>query len=420
MTTNLTTRAAAPPPALPAEPQLASPALRLMLDDKLFDRAKVMAKYMSEAAGFIPKHLIGRPEACFAVVNRSLVWNLDPYAVAACTYQTPNGSIGYEGKLVAAVLEASGRIVGGLEHEHFGDWARIQGKFRKNKSAKGFEYAVPDWKPEDEVGLGVEISAQLRGEAKPRRYRMLLVQAYPRNSTLWALDPMTQLVYLATRRFANLRVPNLFMGLPFDREDLEEIGPDNARDVTPPRPTRADFPSEGGSAPKTKPAPLPADEPRDDRDLRPAETAAAAAGARGDREATAAERSDGGDHVTGDGRGAAHDAAASPSAGAPPVDEAAEREADRLMARAARGPSTDEDEDNARAEFAVTPIPLKKGGDAPDWIKWHTLVAAAAKSVPADQLAAFLAAHEPALENYAAMSPGNAKALRALILGAAS
>lgn len=391
-------------------PQLASPALRLMLDDKLFDRAKLMAKYMSEAAGFIPKHLIGRPEACFAVVNRSLVWNLDPYAVAACTYQTPNGSIGYEGKLVAAVLEASGRIAGGIEHEHFGDWSRVTGRFRKNKSPKGFEYAVPDWKPEDEIGLGVEISAQLRGEAKPRRYRMLLVQAYPRNSTLWALDPMTQLVYLATRRFANLRVPNLFMGLPFDREDLDETGPDNARDVTPARPTRADFESEGGAPPKAKAEPLPADQPREDRDMRPADADAAAP--KGDT--TSAKKGEQHDPVTPGPEGAGKRGAPSEAS------EAAEREADKMMARAARGESTDEAEDESGApEFAPTSIPLKKGGDAPDWIKWHTLVVAAAKEVAAEHRAAFLAAHEPALANYAASSPDNARSLRALILGEA-
>lgn len=398
---------------LPAErdaradlPQLASPALRLMLDDKLFDRAKLMAKYMSEAAGFIPKHLIGRPEACFAVVSRSLVWNLDPYAVAACTYQTPNGAVGYEGKLVAAVLEASGRIAGGIEHEHFGDWSRIQGKFRKQKSAKGFEYAVPDWKTEDEAGLGVVISAQLRGEPKPRTYRMLLVQAYPRNSTLWALDPMTQLVYLATRRFANLRVPNLFMGLPFDREDLDETGPENARDVTPARPTRADFESEGGAPPKAKPEKLPADEPRNDRDLRPADADAAAPKG----ETTTA--SNGGDHVEDRQEGAGERGAPSQS----PADEAAEREAERMMAREARGESTTDEAEEA-PEFVPTPIPLKKGGEAPDWIKWHTLVVAAVKDLPPDQRAAFLAAHEPALANYAGSSPDNAKSLRALIIG---
>jgi hypothetical protein len=387
-------------------PQFASPALRLMLDDKMFERAKLMAKYMAEAAGFVPKHLIGRQEACFAVVNRALVWNLDPYAVAACTYQTPNGSVGYEGKLVAAVLEASGRIVGGLQHEHFGEWHKIQGKFRKQKSQKGYEFAVPDWKPEDEAGLGVVISAQLRGEAKPRVYRMLLVQAYPRNSTLWALDPMTQIVYLATRRFANLSVPNLFMGLPFDREELDETGPEAARDVTPPRPTRTDFETEGGAAPKAKAAPLPADQPEPDHDMSPAGAAAAAE----TKDPTAANTG-GADAVSGQEgagkRGAPSDA---------PADEAAEREADRMQAREQRGDDpSGEDDGGEEPEIVATPVPLKKDKSGPDWIKWHAEVAAKAKTLAADHRPAFLAAHEAALAQYHATSPANADGLRKII-----
>lgn len=139
-----------------------------------------------------------------AVVTRALTWRLDPFAVAQSTYQPAQGAkVGFEGKLVQAILENSGRLEGGVAFEHFGDWTRITGKFEKKKSDKGRDYAVPAWAPKDEEGLGVIVRAKLRGEDKPREFQFLLVQAFPRNSTLWALDPKTQICYLAVRRFAS-------------------------------------------------------------------------------------------------------------------------------------------------------------------------------------------------------------------------
>lgn len=221
---------------------MSSPALALWFDDKVFEKAKMIAGYLAKAEGFVPAHLIGKPEACFAVVERSLTWRLSPYAVAQSTYQTPGGKVGYEGKLCHAILENSGHLVGGVTFSHYGDWSKIQGKFKKQRSDKGKEYAVPAWAEADERGLGVTVRAKVRGEEGARTFNLDLIQAFPRNSTLWATDPKTQLCYLAVRRFASVVVPGLFMGVPFDRDDADAYaGPDHARDITPPRPKRSDF-----------------------------------------------------------------------------------------------------------------------------------------------------------------------------------
>lgn len=233
-----------------------SPAMQIMLDDRLFERAKQIATYMSKAEGFLPKHLIGRAESCFAVVTRALTWKLDPFAVAACTYQVaPGANIGYEGKLCQAILENSGAIVGRVEYEHVGDWSKIQAKFRIQENAKGFKYPVPAWKDEDEEGLAVIVSAQVKGEENRRTHKFWLRQAFPRNSTLWALDPMTQICYTAVRRFASVAAPGVFMGIPFDYEPDET----QMRDVTPPRPQRVDF--EVATTAQPEPA---EDKPKDD------------------------------------------------------------------------------------------------------------------------------------------------------------
>lgn len=215
----LTKIEAGSPPAV--SPFAAIPAaLALFLDDKLFERAKQIAKYMSEAQGFMPPHLLNKPQACFAVLERAITWRLSPFAVAQSTYETPGGRVGYEGKLCQAVLENSGHLEGGVTFEHVGDWTRVQGKFAIKESTKGTKYPAPTWTDEDAKGLAVIVRAQVKGERKPRELRFELVQAFPRNSTLWATDPRTQVCYAAVRRFASVAVPGLFMGVPFDIEDV--------------------------------------------------------------------------------------------------------------------------------------------------------------------------------------------------------
>lgn len=211
-----------------------SPALQIMLDDRLFERARLMAKYLSEAKGFVPPHLIGKPQSCLAVITRSLTWKLDPFAVAQCTYETPGGQVGYEGKLCQAIIENSGQIEGGVTYEHFGNWDKIQGKYEIRKGSTGKDFAARTWTIADAQGLGVIVRAKLKNEAKPREFKFLLAQAFPLNSTLWATDPMTQICYTAVRRFASVRVPGLFMGVPFDMEDAVYAPGDTARVVNEP------------------------------------------------------------------------------------------------------------------------------------------------------------------------------------------
>lgn len=216
--------------------------LALFLDDKLYERVSAIAVRMSKADGITPKHLLGKPEACFAIVTRAITWKLDPFAVAMATYQTPGGSIGFEGKLVHAIIENSQRLEpgsGGVSFEYYGDWAKVQGRFTIRESSKTDgdgkprKYAAATWTDDDAIKgqCGVVVKATLRGESKAREFRFDLVQAQPRNSTLWATDPKTQLGYTAVRRFASAVVPALLMGVPFDVEDNatppeREINPD--------------------------------------------------------------------------------------------------------------------------------------------------------------------------------------------------
>lgn len=208
-----------------------SPALAIFLDDRLFQRCKEVANILAGAEGVTPAHLLNKPQACFSVVSMALIWKLSPMMVAQSTFQIPgSGKIGYEGKLCQAILENSGKIEGNVKFEYFGNWDAILGKFKKNKNDRGKEYAVRDWTDQDEEGLGIIVTAQVHGEVEPREFRFLLKQAFPRNSTLWATDPKTQLGYTAVRRFGSVAAPGIFMGVPFDREDFAG---DGMVDITP-------------------------------------------------------------------------------------------------------------------------------------------------------------------------------------------
>jgi hypothetical protein len=167
----------------------------------------------------------------------ALDWKINPQFVARGTYQTPSGAIGFEGKLVQAILEKSGRFIGSPEYIHHGDWSHVLGKFTLKQGQKGGEYAVPAWTAEDAIGLGVIVKWQVKGESKARFWPsetqpFWLTQCYPLNSPQWATDPASQIQYLAIRRFADHAAPGILGGVAWDHEELLDAS-ERARDVTP-------------------------------------------------------------------------------------------------------------------------------------------------------------------------------------------
>lgn len=222
------------------------PSLQIMLDDRLYERVKNLASLMANDTAFTPRHLRGKAAACFTVLNQALDWKLSPQFVARNTYETPGGAIGFMGALVQAILEQSGRFIGAPSFEHTGDWSKVIGKFEIGKSQKGNDFVKRTWTTKDAEGLGVRVRWQIRGEPAPRCWPseknppFMLTQCFPLNSPLWSTDPMTQIAYLAIRRFANQAAPGLLGGMPFDHEEFLDAS-ELARDVTPPRPKREDF-----------------------------------------------------------------------------------------------------------------------------------------------------------------------------------
>jgi hypothetical protein len=209
-------------PGLPANPA------EIIFDDRLFGRVEALARVMASGRSMVPAHFRGSVGDCMAVAMQAIRWRLDPFVVAQKTFLI-EGVLGYEAQLVNAVLTTSTLLVGRPEFEWFGAWEKILGRFKEMESKKKTDahgnpskYRVPAWDIADEVGLGVRVSAQIKGEEKPRTLELLLTQARVRNSSLWADDPKQQLAYLAIKRWARLYLPDVLLGV-YTVDELAEM-----------------------------------------------------------------------------------------------------------------------------------------------------------------------------------------------------
>lgn len=200
----------------------------LVLDPAAMQSMMALADIMSKAVATVPAHFRGKPGDCLAVIMQSMQWGMNPYAIAQKTHLV-NGVLGYEAQLVNAVIIARAPVKSRLHFEWFGDWSKIVGRFveRESKNKKDDDgnpqkYRAPAWDIKDEAGLGVRVSATLRGESEPRVLELLLTQARTRNSSLWADDPKQQLAYLGTKKWSRLYCPDVIMGV-YTPDEIDDV-----------------------------------------------------------------------------------------------------------------------------------------------------------------------------------------------------
>lgn len=217
-------------------PVMASPGnTALILDSKHFEQMSAIATMMSKGVSTVPKHLRGNQGDCLAVVMQAAQWGMNPFAVAQKTHVV-NGTLGYEAQLVNAVVTTMAPTKDRINYEWFGDWTKVMGKFEERESkkkvdedtGKAVKYRVPDWKIEDEAGLGVRVWATMKGETVPRELTLLLVQCRVRNSPLWADDPRQQIAYLAVKRWTRLHCPDVLLGV-YTPDEIEPAPRDMGR-----------------------------------------------------------------------------------------------------------------------------------------------------------------------------------------------
>lgn len=201
--------------------------INMVANPKVFENMHSLASIMASAAATVPDHFRGNVGDCMAVVMQAAQWGMNPYAVAQKTHLI-KGILGYESQLVAAVINSSGITTDRFKFEWFGDWTKIVGKFEIKQGQNG-EYRTPAWHLSDEEGLGVRVTATIKGDASPTTLEVLLAQARTRNSTQWADDPKQQLAYLAQKKWARLYAPDVIMGVYTKDEiiegEFEEVAP---------------------------------------------------------------------------------------------------------------------------------------------------------------------------------------------------
>lgn len=130
---------------------------------------------------------------CFRIVNQAVRWGFDPYAIVDETYVV-GGKLGYQGKLVAAVVNARAGLVGRLRftHEGTGDamTVTVAGKFK------------------DDPDNVCEIKLSVK-DAKT-------------DNQMWKKDPEQKLCYSGAIKWARRYCPEVVLGVLTD-DDVDKI-----------------------------------------------------------------------------------------------------------------------------------------------------------------------------------------------------
>jgi hypothetical protein len=150
------------------------------------------------AASLMPKHLKGStPEEAiansFLVVNQAFTWGINPFAVAQETYVV-SGNLGYQGKLVAAIINTKARLKERLRYEY-------------------------NDKPGD--ALEITVIGTFQGEDEPRKTTLTVGQAKTQNQ-MWTKDPRQKLIYSGVIKWARAHAPELILGVATD-DDIDRI-----------------------------------------------------------------------------------------------------------------------------------------------------------------------------------------------------
>lgn len=167
----------------------------MYLDTGVFEQLQRVAMALSKSA-LVPQHLREKPADCLLVTAQAMRWNADPLVVAQHSYVTPQGRLGYEGKLAAAVVNAA------LDEELSYEYSNVGGD-RK-----------------------VVVSGTFGGKVRTVEG---FVSKWKTSNKQWTDDPDQMLAYRGARQWARRHMPHLLLGVQAGPEDAQ---PDEMIDIT--------------------------------------------------------------------------------------------------------------------------------------------------------------------------------------------
>lgn len=225
----------APTPQVPKREQITVRSEVPVLDTGIFEQMLRIARIMATSQ-LVPEHLnrvagtksnpiaISSEEAianCFLVVNQAVRWSMDPFAVAQHVFVT-KGRVGYEGKLVAAVINSHPNLAKRLSYTFTG------------------EAGTP--------GRGVVVSGRVKGDAEDRTIDGT-IKAWKTDNDSWAKIPDQMLTYRGAREWARRWMPEAILGV-YAEEELSH----SEIDVTREGQTLAPEPGKGGAGDRLREA----------------------------------------------------------------------------------------------------------------------------------------------------------------------
>ena len=173
------------------------------------------SQYMAKGGIAIPKHLRNEPGACMSVIQRSMAWEMNPWAVATKTYSV-NDVLAYEAQLIAAVVKKCAPVrekVWNPVYSGEGPTRQCTITVHHAETGEKITYISPV--------IGKTFSAGTKEPAPD--YEGI----WPKNSPLWRFEPDQQLFYYSIRAMARRFFPDILLGV-YDREEAYAM-----RDVTP-------------------------------------------------------------------------------------------------------------------------------------------------------------------------------------------
>lgn len=177
-----------------------------LLDGGTFESMWRLAEALSYART-MPVHLKENPGDCLRVVEYAHRCGYSPFALADCTFLV-GGKMGFEGKAVAAMVNASPLIDGALDYTYDG-----KGNDRR-----------------------VTVSGRRRGEDKLRTVEWTVAQGIADSKGArdrWTKDPDQMLAYAGARIWARRHCPEAILGIYTPDELLSGVDQAEMIDITP-------------------------------------------------------------------------------------------------------------------------------------------------------------------------------------------